>query len=142
MNTHDQEETTVNQPPSRRADKLPWLKYNPSEIAGEFSALDNEEYGLLHRIIAKLWATPGNRMTHADLVKAFRIKAGSCEEELLRNVIDYALTLDESTGLLRLPLLDEAFADAVQRSKSGKAGATARWNRQTAPPSSGNPSDF
>ena len=76
-----------------------------------------------------------------DLLADLRVKPGSRREECLQGLLGYALKQDES-GLLFVPALVEAFADAVSRSKAGAAGASARWKKPDAD-ASGDPSaDF
>lgn len=132
-----------------KAERLHWIKYNPNEWQGLYGQLTDEEYGLLHRIIARLWATPGNRLGPEDLLTGLRIKTGSKRANLVTGLIGYALKVD-AAGLLYLPAIDDAFADALKRGKAGAAGASARWDKvKTTPPSTSpespapvNPVDF
>ena len=135
-----------------KAEKLYWIKYNPNEWQGMYGELNDEEYGLFHRIIARLWATPGNRLTPADLLIGLRVKPDSKRARLVQGLIGYALKVD-ADGLLFVTAIDDAFADATKRGKAGAAGADARWSKvsaanktepSAAPSASthGNPADF
>lgn len=109
-----------------KADRLHWIKYNPNEWQGRYGELTDEEYGLFHRIIARLWATPGNRLTTEDLLIGLRVKPNSKRARLLQGLIGYALQVD-GDGLLFVSAIDDAFADATRRSKAGSTAANARW---------------
>ena len=141
---------------STKADRLYWIKYNPNEWQGMYGELNDEEYGLFHRIIARLWATPGNRLTPENLLIGLRVLPNSRRARLVAGLIGYALKLD-ADGLLFVTAIDDAFADATKRGKAGAAGANARWDKASgvskAKPLSmpsvtpsicptGNPSDF
>lgn len=106
--------------------KLHWMKFNPTEWLGMFSELTDEELGLLHRVIAKLWAVPGNRLTEAALLAELRIQSCSPRADVLRGLIGYALK-DSGDGMLGIPALNEAFTDVARRADAGKAGAAGRW---------------
>jgi hypothetical protein len=111
-----------------------------------YSELTDEEYGLFHRIIAKLWATPGNRLTRSDLLVELRVSPESHRAELICSLIGYALKADDA-GMLFVPTIDDAFADVVRRGEAGTAGAKARWHRSEAARAaplakSVNPEDF
>jgi hypothetical protein len=129
-----------------KADRLFWIKYNPTEWLGMYPELTDEEYGLFHRVIAKLWAIPGNRLSREDLLTELRVKPGSRRDKLITALTGYALKVGDD-GRLFVPAIDEAFADAIRRGRAGTAGADARWNKpktpQAAPaPAPGNPVDF
>lgn len=113
---------------STKADRLYWIKYNPNEWQGMYGELTDEEYGLLHRIIARLWATPGNRLTPEDLLTGLRVLPNSRRARLVAGLIGYALKLD-ADGFLFVTAVDDAFADAIKRGKAGAAGANARWDK-------------
>lgn len=119
-------------PPSPKPDRLHWLKFNPTEWQGSYSELSDEEYGLFHRAIAKLWATPGNRLTFSALLGELRVKPGSKREKVLRGLTGYALR-EDGEGLLYVPDLDSAVTDAIKRGSAGAAGAAARWKRKEPP---------
>lgn len=116
-----------------KADRLYWIKYNPNEWQGMYGELNDEEYGLFHRIIARLWATPGNRLTPEDLLIGLRVKPNSKRARLVQGLIGYALKVD-ADGLLFVTAIDDAFADATKRGKAGAAGASARWDKTKAEP--------
>lgn len=129
--------------PKARPEKLAWIKFNPTEWLGIWPELTDEEYGFLHRVIAKLWATPGNRLSAADLLAALRVKSGSRRGQLLQDLTGYVLQTDPE-GLLFVPPLDDAFTDAVRRGNAGTAGAAARWGKPAAASTAAlvNPEDF
>ena len=125
--------------------KLHWIKFNPTEWLGMFPELTDEEYGLLHRVIAKLWAAPGNRMSEAALLTDLRLKPDSHRAVILHGLIGYALR-DAGDGTLCMPALNDAFADVERRVADAKRGAEARWAK-TQPkasygPQEGDPTDF
>ncbi len=125
-----------------KSGKLHWIKFNPTEWLGMFSELSDEEYGLLHRVIAKLWATPGNRMTEAELMTELRLQPDSHRAAVLRGLIGYALR-DAGDGTLYIPALDEAFADVARRTADAKRASEARWTAKAKPPApQADPSDF
>lgn len=111
-------------------DRLFWIKYNPTEWHGMYSELSDEEYGLLHRVAAKLWATPGNRLTLEGLLTDLRIKADSPRASAIRGLVGYALKQSED-GLLFLPAIDDAFTSAISRKKQATTAAAARWTQGT-----------
>jgi len=111
---------------------LSWFKYNPAELLGKYNELTDTEYGFFHKVIAKLWATPGNRMTRTELMQELRIRPGAEREGLLDGLIGYALKEDTS-GQLFIAALDDAFADATARTEVGRAGAQGRWSKRGAP---------
>lgn len=117
---------------AKNADRLHWIKYNPTEWQGQFCDLTDEEYGLFHRVCARLWATSGNRMPLADLMQSMRVPAGSPRAVLIERLMGYALK-EGSDGRLHVPVLDEAFADVVKRSTAAKTGSSARWAGRKAP---------
>jgi len=125
--------------------KLHWLKYNPAEWEGMFPRLTDQEWGLFHRIVARLWATPGNRLSLEGLLSALRERPGGKRAKAIDGLIGYALVKDEA-GLLYVPALDDAFSDAIRRCSQGTAAATARWSKTetgSKPASTpGNPGDF
>ncbi len=118
---------TATPTPRGRPEKLHWIKYNPTEWLGMYPELNDEEYGLFHRIIAKLWSTPGNRLNREALLTELRVPVGSHRAELMAGLIGYALKADDAGGLF-VPAIDDAFADVVRRGQAATAGATARWN--------------
>lgn len=123
--------------------RLHWLKFNPSEYMGICSGLEDAEIGLFHRIVEKLWATPGNSLLREDLMHRLRIKKGSEAEERFDGLIGCVIFVDES-GFVSIPKLQEAFQDAISRSESAKAAAGARWNKtkDTKPEVPRNDNDF
>ena len=126
-------------PSSRqKADRLFWLKYNPTEWLGLYPELSDEEYGLFHRIIAKLWATPGNRLRPEALLAELRVKPDSRRAEVIQALTGYALKVSED-GMLYVPAIDEAFSDAVKRGSAGTVAANTRWAKAR---SAGSPEDF
>lgn len=131
-------EATTRQP---KAANLSWFKYNPAELLGRYDQLTDAEYGLFHRIIAKLWNTPGNRLSQQDLMQGLRIRPGDERDGLLSGLIGYALVLDEA-DLLHVDALDAAFADAVARTEAGKAGAQGRWKDKKPSEASTSEGDF
>jgi hypothetical protein len=132
-----------------KADRLYWIKYNPNEWQGMYGELNDEEYGLFHRIIARLWATPGNRLTLEDLLLGLRATPDSHRAGLVSGLVGYALQRD-ADGMLFVTAIDDAFSDALKRGKAGSAGGTARWEKakQAVPPvtptatPTANPEDF
>ncbi|MEO5690111.1 MAG: hypothetical protein ABIR54_22350 [Burkholderiaceae bacterium] len=114
--------------PLKKPEKLHWIKFNPTEWLGMFPELTDEEYGMLHRVIAKLWAVPGNRLSESDLMTDLRLTPDSHRAALLRGLIGYALKVSND-GLIFIPALHEAFADAVGRSAQAAAASSARWNK-------------
>ena len=132
-------EQQVSTPPKRtKEDKLPWIKYNPMEVCGSYSELTDAEFGFLHRVISKLWAAPGNRLSREDLMTSLRAKPGSERDQLLEGLMGYALKTTED-GLLFVPLLDEAFSAAVQRGQAARSGAAGRWKAKTTSQTEGQP---
>jgi len=131
--------------PRPKAERLFWVKYNPTEWQGMYSELSDEEYGLFHRVIAKLWATPGNRLNLAALLADLRVKPDSERARVVQGLVGYVLKEAED-GLLYVQAIDDAFADAVKRGSAGTAGAAARWNKPKPAPatalSNANPHDF
>lgn len=111
-----------------KADKLVWVKYNPTEWQGMYSELSDEEYGLFHRVIAKLWATPGNRLSLVSLLTELRVRPDTKRARIVQGLVGYALKEAED-GLLYVPTIDEAFVDAVRRGTAGTAAANARWGK-------------
>lgn len=114
-------------------DRLYWIKYNPNEWQGMYGELNDEEYGLFHRIIARLWAAPGNRLSPEDLLMGLRVKPNSKRARLIQGLIGYALKVD-AAGMLYVTAIDDAFAEATKRGKAGAAGASARWDRMKSKP--------
>jgi len=117
----------------KKAERLHWIKFNPTEWNGMFSELTDEEYGMLLRVVAKLWATPGNRMTEAQLLADLRLQPDSHRATVLRALYGYALRVEDD-GQIFIPALHEAFADAVRRSSQAAGAAAARWSPQKASP--------
>jgi hypothetical protein len=115
--------------PRSKTDKLFWIKFNPTEWLGMYPQLSYAEYGLFHHVIAKLWATPGNRLPQDLLLSALRLKPGSKDAKLLDGLIGYALMVDDA-GQIFIPAIDEAYADAIKRSKDGKNAAEARHKKE------------
>jgi hypothetical protein len=110
--------------------RLFWIKYNPQEWQGMYSELSDEEYGLFHRIMGKLWATPGNRLTLPGLITDLRIKAGSRRHKVLLGLIGYALK-EDADGKMYITAIDEAFSAAIDRSKSASFAAKAKHDQAT-----------
>ena len=123
--------TTTTPTTPTKAARLFWIKYNPQEWQGMYSELTDEEYGLFHRIMGKLWATPGNRLTLAELLIDLRVKAGSRRHKTLLGLMGYALKEDPE-GRLYITAIDEAFSAATDRSKSASFAAKAKHDSQTA----------
>jgi len=121
--------------------KLHWIKFNPTEWLGMFPEVTDEEYGLLHRVIAKLWAVPGNRITEAALLAELRLQPDSHRAGVLRGLIGYALRVD-GDGALFIPALDDAFAEVTRRNADAKKAAEARWTKPKPPPPAADPHDF
>lgn len=129
---------------SRKAERLHWIKFNPTEWLGMFPDITDEEYGLLHKVVAKLWSTPGNRLSEADLLTCLRLTSDSPRAAVLRGLIGYALRVSDD-GLVYLPALDDAFAEVMTRSQAAATGAAARWKKSSTPPKSdaeADPKDF
>ncbi len=105
-----------------KAARLFWIKYNPQEWQGMYSELSDEEYGLFHRIMGKLWATPGNRLALAELLIDLRVKPGSRRHKTLTGLMGYALK-EDAEGKLYITAIDEAFSAAIERSKSASFAA-------------------
>ena len=124
-----------------KSGKLHWIKFNPTEWLGMFPELTDEEYGLLHRVVAKLWALPGNRMTEAALLADLRLRPDSHRAAILRGLIGYALK-DAGDGTLFIPALDEAFADVARRVADAKTAAGARWAKTAKQRRPSDPLDF
>ena len=120
---------------SKKPERLHWIKFNPTEWIGMFPDLTDEEYGMLHRVIAKLWSVPGNRLSETDLLASLRLTPESQRAAVLRGLIGYALRVAQD-GLIFQPALDEAFTEVVTRSKAAATGAAARWNKPSVPPKS------
>jgi hypothetical protein len=132
-------------PAPTKPGKLHWLKFNPTEWLGMFPELTDEEYGLLHRVIAKLWAAPGNRMSEAELLADLRLQPASHRANVLHGLIGYALK-DAGDGTLFIPALDDAFVEVARRVADAKKAAEARWPKTQAAAKSvpvvSNPDDF
>lgn len=111
-----------------KKEKLFWLKFNPTEWIGYCDGLSDGEFGLFHRVIARLWETPGNRLPLPDLKRKLRIRDGDERDQCLTTLLSYVLELDEE-GMVRLPRLEEAYAEATGRSEAGKRGAETRWEK-------------
>jgi hypothetical protein len=115
-----------------KAERLFWIKYNPTEWHGMYSELSDEEYGIFHRVVAKLWATPGNRLSLQSLLTELRLKADSPRALVITGLIGYALR-ETPDGLLYVAAIDEAFAGAAERQLQARKASDARWS--PAPPS-------
>ena len=121
-----------------KSEKLYWIKYNPNEWNGMYSELTDAEYGMFHRVIAKLWSTPGNRLTLENLLVELRLIPGSKRARLVERLLGYALKVDPA-GQLFVTAVDDAFADASRRGRAGKAGAEARWEKEKLTPQESQP---
>jgi hypothetical protein len=115
-------------PPKPKAERLFWIKYNPTEWHGMYSELSDEEYGIFHRIVAKLWATPGNRLSLESLLTELRLNADSPRASIVKGLIGYALK-EAPDGLLYVAAIDEAFAGAAERQLQARKASTARWGQ-------------
>jgi len=119
-------------PKPTKTERLHWIKFNPTEWLGMFPEVSDEEYGMLHKVIARLWAAPGNRLSETNLMASLRLTPESPRAAVLRGLIGYALKVSED-GLIFLPALDEAFLDVATRSKAAATGAAARWKKPSVP---------
>lgn len=126
---------------SSKSGKLHWLKFNPTEWLGMFPELSDQELGMLHRVIAKMWATPGNRMSEDALLTELRLKHDESRAAVLRGLVGYALR-DAGDGTLFIPALDDAFADMLRRVEDAQRAAGARWQKTKLSSRATNPEDF
>jgi hypothetical protein len=102
--------------------RLFWLKYNPTEWQGRCSALSDAEYGLYHRVIDRLWATPGNRLRKDDIMRRLRIQPATERAECFERLLGVELRISPE-DIVDSPELHEEFAAAVTRSSvAGKGG--------------------
>lgn len=106
--------------------RLHWIRFNPSEWLGICAGLDDAEIGMFHRIVEKLWSTPGNTMRREDLMQRLRIKAGSEAETRFIGLIGCVSFVD-SQDCIFIPQVNEAFASVVSRSDAARNAAKARW---------------
>lgn len=111
--------------------RLPWMKFNPTEWMGRCSELSDAELGLFHRVLEKLWATPGNALTKGELMLRMRIRPGDDRERLMESLFGYVLFVDEE-GQAHIPELHDALAEAIARSQAGKAASAQRWRKEQA----------
>jgi len=109
--------------------QMPWIKFNPEEWLGYCDGMTDEELGLFHRVLAKLWKTPSLSMPLDTLRLQLRIRAGDPRDQLLTGLIGLGLVADGDR--ITIPPLTAAFEDAVKRSRIASRGGQARRDRQT-----------
>lgn len=131
--------------------RLPWIKYDPTEWQARFSSISDSEYGLLQRIVAILWRTPGIRIPKDDLIIQLRINPNTeVGRERATNLETLFAAKDiriDDEGRVFMPELEVAFGDAVERSQKAKKAAAARYDKAPASahqsrPSDNDPEDF
>lgn len=104
--------------------QMPWIKFNPEEWLGYCDGMTDEELGLFHRIVAKLWKTPSQTMPLDTLRLQLRIKAGDPKDAVLTGMIGLGLVADDDR--ISIPPLAAAFEDAVKRSRTAAKGGQAK----------------
>lgn len=112
--------------------RLHWLKYNPTEWHGRFCDLSDAEYGLYHRIVERLWRTPGQKLAKDVLAAHLRLSTNAERAAMFERLL-LLQELREEAGMIDIPFLHETFAEAVARSAAGsRGGLKAAANRKAA----------